>query len=69
MAPVTTRVRRLPVEVILGPEDGLSRTSAANLDSMLTVSKSSIQRYITTLSADKIRAVDAAIHFALGLET
>ncbi len=69
VAPVTTRVRRLPVEVPLGPDDGLPQTSAANLDSMLTVSKSSIDRYISSLSVDKLRAVDAAIHFALGLET
>jgi len=69
VAPVTTRVRRLPVEVLLGPEDGLPQASAANLDSMLTVSKSSIQHYIASLSDDKLRSVDAAIHFALGLET
>ena len=69
VAPVTTRVRQLPIEVLLGPEDGLPEVSAANLDSMLTISKSRIQRYIASLSADKLRAVDAAIHFALGLET
>ena len=69
VAPVATRVRQLPIEVLLGPEDGLSQVSAANLDSMLTVSKSRIQRYIASLSDDKLRAVDAAIHFALGLET
>ena len=68
VAPVTTRVRRLPVEVLLGPDDGLPRTSAANLDSMLTVSKSTIQSYIGSLGSDKIREVDKAIHFALGLE-
>ena len=69
VAPVTTRVRQLPIEVLLGPEDGLPQVSAANLDSMLTISKSRIQRYIASLSADKLRAVDSAIHFALGLET
>ena len=69
VAPVTTRVRRLPIEVLLGPDDGLPQNSAANLDSMLTIPKSSIQEYIANLSDDKVRAVDAAIHFALGLET
>ena len=69
VAPLTTRVRRLPIEVLLGPEDGLPQFSAANLDSMLTVPKSSIHDYIASLSDDKVRAVDAAIHFALGLET
>ena len=69
VAPVTTRVRHIPIEVLLGPDDGPTQASAANLDSILTVSKSSIQSFIASLSDDKIRAVDAAIHFALGLET
>ena len=69
VAPVTTRVRRLPIEVLLGPHDGLPQNSAANLDSMLTIPKSSIHDYIASLSDDKVRAVDAAIHFALGLKT
>jgi mRNA interferase MazF len=69
VAPVTTRLRRLPIEVPLGPDDGLPQVSAANLDSMLTISKSSIREFIASLSDDKVRAVDAAIHFALGLET
>ena len=59
--------RQQVIDNILKPlttfEDELS------LDSMLTVSKSSIQRYIASLSDDKLRAVDEAIHFALGLET
>ena len=68
VAPVTTRVRQLPIEVLLGPDDGLPQVSAANLDSVLTISKSSILSYIASLSADRLRAVDTAIHFALGLE-
>lgn len=69
VAPVTARVRRLPIEVLLDPHDGLPQNSAANLDSMLTIPKSSIHDYIASLSDDKVRAVDAAIHFALGLKT
>ncbi len=68
VAPVSTRVRRLPVEVLLGPEDGLSQSSAANLDNILTIDKRSLQRQIATLRPDKLQAVETAIHFALGLE-
>jgi mRNA-degrading endonuclease toxin of MazEF toxin-antitoxin module len=39
-----------------------------NLDSILTVAKVSLQEYITTLTPEKLRAVEAAIHFAFGLE-
>ncbi|RMF89555.1 MAG: type II toxin-antitoxin system PemK/MazF family toxin [Nitrospinota bacterium] len=68
VAPVTTRVRHIPVEVPLGPEDGLPRPCVANLDTILTIAKSSLREYITTLTPEKLRAVEAAIHFALGLE-
>jgi mRNA-degrading endonuclease toxin of MazEF toxin-antitoxin module len=53
----------------VGPEDGLPRPSVANLDVITTVPKSGLERYISTLSAAKLQAVEAAIHFALGLET
>ncbi|MCH7736428.1 MAG: type II toxin-antitoxin system PemK/MazF family toxin [Chloroflexi bacterium] len=69
VAPVSRRIRRIPAEVPLGPEDGLPLVCAVNLDSMTTVPRVSLQRQITGLSDNKLRAVDAAIHFALGLET
>ena len=69
IAPVSRRIRRIPAEVALGPNDGMPMVCAVNLDSMTTVPTASLQRQIASLSDDKIRAVDAAIHFALGLET
>ena len=68
VAPVTTRIRGIPAEVPLGPEDGLPRASVANLDAMYTVPKSQLQERITGLNRDKLEAVETAIHFALGLE-
>jgi len=69
VTPLTTRVRGIRAEVSLGPEDGLPRPGVANLDVITTVPKSGLERYISTLSGAKLRAVEAAIHFALGLET
>lgn len=69
IAPVSRRIRRIPAEVALGPEDGMPLVCAVNLDSITTVPRAGLRRQITTLSADKLRAVDAAVHFALGLET
>ena len=69
VAPVTSRIRGLPVEVPLGPADGLPQVCAVNLDNISTVNKNILQRRITILRRDKIQAVDFAIHFALGLET
>ena len=68
MTPLTTRARGIPTEIGLGPEDGLPRPCVANLDVINTVAKGRLQRRIAGLSADKVRAVDEAIHFALGLE-
>ena len=69
VAPVSRRIRRIPAEVPLGPEDGMPLDCAVNLDSMTTIPKAGLRRQITTLRPDKLHAVDAAIHFALGLET
>jgi mRNA-degrading endonuclease toxin of MazEF toxin-antitoxin module len=40
-----------------------------NLDNISTVDKDLMQEHITTLSHEKLQAVEAAIHFALDLET
>jgi mRNA interferase MazF len=68
VAPVTTNRRRIPVEVDLGPEDGLPKQCAANLDSIVTIQKSHLEQCITLLRPEKIRQVEAALRFALGLE-
>lgn len=69
VAPVTTRVRHIPSEVPLGPDDGLPRACVANLDTITTVAKESLRERLIGLSPDKLEAIDAALHFALGLET
>ncbi len=69
VAPVSGRIRGIPAEVPLGPEDGLPRRCAVNLDSMTTIPIVALQRHIASLHIEKIQAVDTAIHFALGLES
>ena len=69
VAPVTRRIRWIATEVPLGPEDGLPTSCVANFDSMTTIPKDSLQRFISSLHLGKLQAVDYAIHFALGLES
>ena len=69
VAPVSRRIRGIPAEVQLGPEDGLPRRCAVNLDSMTTVPIAALQRQIASLRTEQLQAVDSAIHFALGLES
>ncbi|HEX5137022.1 MAG TPA: type II toxin-antitoxin system PemK/MazF family toxin [Planctomycetota bacterium] len=68
IAPVTTRVRGLAVEVPLGREDGMPKACAANLDTITTVPKAALKDRITYLRAAKRRALDDAIRFALALD-
>ena len=68
VAPVTTRIRGIPVEVPLGPEDGVPRPCVVNLDVITTVPKASLSRPVTVLSLPKVAAVNRALRFALGLD-
>lgn len=67
IAPVTTRIRGLPVEVSVGSEDGLLRRSVVNLDGITTIRKSTLNRRITELGPARMDEVERAIKFALAL--
>ena len=67
VAEVTTRIRGIPVEVQLGPDDGLPKTCVANLDTIVTIRKELLIERITLLQKDKVDQIDGAIKFALGL--
>jgi mRNA interferase MazF len=65
---VTTRFRNIPAEVLLGPEDGLPRSSVVNLDTIDTIPKVALQERIGVLTSEKAQAVNEALRFALGLD-
>ena len=67
VAELTTTIRNIPVEVPLGPEDGLPKKCVANLDTILTIRKSLLENKAATLSQEKIEQVNDAIRFALDL--
>ncbi len=66
IAPVTSTIREIPTEVLLTSKDGLPRDCTVNLDHVQTVSQSKIGALITTLSADRMQQIRAALLFALG---
>jgi mRNA interferase MazF len=68
VAAVTTRIRHTPAEVPLGAEENMPRSCVANLDTITTIPKDCLRNRITILSPQKLKDVEAAIHFALGLE-
>ena len=66
VAPVTSTVRDIPTEVPLAKADGMPRECAVNLDHIQTVARGRIGSLITTLNADKMATLRAALLFALG---
>jgi mRNA interferase MazF len=66
-AEVTTTIRGIPVEVTLGPEDGLPKRCVVNLDTLVTIRKELLTERITLLGSEKIEQIDRAIKFALCL--
>jgi mRNA interferase MazF len=63
VAPVTTRIRRIPVEV--GPADGLPKQGVVNLDSLVTIPKAHLKQCIGLLRPEKVQQIEAALRFAL----
>jgi mRNA interferase MazF len=68
VAPVTTRIRGIPVEVAIGPKDGMPRECVINLDTVTTIPKDALTERLTQLPRSRMAAVDRALKFALGLE-
>ena len=67
-APVTTRIRHIPSAVPLGIDDGMPQECVANLDTITTIPKVCLQNRLTILNAKKMKEVEAAIYFGLGIE-
>jgi mRNA interferase MazF len=67
VAEVTTTIRGIPVEVSLGPEDGLPKRCIVNADTLATIRKELLVERITILGSEKIEQIDQAIKFALSL--
>jgi len=67
VAPITTRVRRIPTEVPLGPGEGLPKACVVNLDTLTTIPRRTLTQAIGPLPTAKLAAVERALMFALGL--
>jgi mRNA interferase MazF len=67
VAEVTSTIRGIPVEVELGPEDGLPKKCVVNLDTIVTIRKDLLTEGLTILRHEKIEKIDTAIKFALSI--
>jgi mRNA interferase MazF len=66
VAPVTSTVRNVPSEVIVGVEAGLKHVSAINLHHVATVPRAGLRSYVGTISPEAMDQVRDALLFALG---
>ena len=66
VAPVTTRIRGLDSEVIVGVEEGLKEPSVINLDHVQIVEQRELRHYLGALSEEKMRQVCRALAIATG---
>lgn len=67
VAPITTTVRGIPVEVEVGPDNGLRHRCAVNLDNIRTIPTSQLGRQIGYLHPQQELALSHAIGAAFDL--
>jgi mRNA interferase MazF len=68
VAPITSTVRGVPSEVVLGPEDGMKQVCAVNLHNVVTVPEAGVGRRLAQLTPQRLREVCAALAFAVGCD-
>ena len=66
-APVYSEVLGLTTEVVLGPDEGLPRTSALRCDFLTLMFKARLTQFVSTLSPDKLVELNRALGVALDL--
>lgn len=66
VAPITSSIRGVPSEVMVGLDDGLKQPCAVNLHNVLTVSKNDIGRRVAQLGDARMHEVCRALAFSLG---
>ena len=68
VAPVTSTIKGLSSEVVLGPENGLDARCAASLDNALTIPVDRLGRTIGLLTAAQERDLARAVVLAFDLD-
>jgi len=67
IAPITSTIRGLTTEVLLGPRNGLDHECVASCDNITTISKTAIVRQVGFLFDDQEENVSRAVGAAFDL--
>ena len=68
VAPITSAIRGVPSEVLLGEEDGMKAPCAVNLHNAITVSQKRLGTRVTQLGLRRMGEICAAVRFTLACE-
>lgn len=68
VAPITSTVRGLRSEVLVGPRNGLDHDSAVNLDSIATIARDALVRPVGALLEAQERDLTRAFHESFDLQ-
>jgi len=68
VAPITSTIRGVPSEIVLGEEDGMKAPCALNLHNAVTVSQSRLGRRVAQLSSLRMTEVCSALRFCFGCD-
>ena len=68
VAEITTTIRNIPVEIELGPDEGLARASVANVDNLHALALSRLSSKIGELSEERAWDVERALGYAFDID-
>ena len=68
VAAITTTIREVRSQVLLGEADGMPENCVINLDNLQTIAKNRFEKYITHLDFDRMSEVFEAVQFAFGFD-
>ena len=68
VAPITSAIRGVPSEVVLGEDDGMKAPCAVNLHNTVTVSQDRLGKRVNRLSPVRMTEICAALRFSLGCD-
>ena len=66
-APVYGEILGLATEVVVGPEEGVPRSSAVRCDFLMLMFKVKLTSFVGALDAERFEDLDAALRIALGI--
>jgi mRNA interferase MazF len=68
IAPISSTIRGVPSEVVLGDEDGMKIQCAVNLHNTITVSKERLGKRVSQLHSRRMNQICASLRFSLGCD-